>query len=145
MARGYTMGMSSQDTISYLYCDDLPFCNYWELEYYLKPLSGAQRLLRPVSNYLNGNHDIELPVLSLSLVSQLQITKHLVDFIAVAGVCMDFFRKQLHEAAILRQLAGEQLRPVQWRNQAIEIKPIFHGIVVPVQQGTLTKIGRAHV
>lgn len=111
MARGYTMGMSSQDTISYLYCGDFPFCNYWELEYYPKPLSGTQRLLRPVSNYLNGNHDIELPVLSLSLVSQLQITKHLVDFIAVAGVCMDFFRKQLHEAAILRQLAGEQLRP----------------------------------
>lgn len=79
-----------------------------------------------------------LPVLSLSLVSQLQITKHLVNFIAVAGVCMDFFRKQLHEAAILRQLASEQLRPVQRRNQAIEIKPIFHGIVVPVQQGTLT-------
>lgn len=79
-----------------------------------------------------------LPVLSPSLVSQLQITKHLVNFIAVAGVCMDFFRKQLHEAAILRQLAGEQLRPVQRRNPAIEIKPIFHGIVVPVQQGTLT-------
>ena len=62
MARGYTMGMSSQDTIPYLYCDDFPFCNYWELEYYPKPLSGAQRLLRPVSNYLKGNHDIELLV-----------------------------------------------------------------------------------
>lgn len=84
------MGMSLQDTITYLYCGDFPFCNYWEPEYYLKPLSGTQRLLRPVSNYLKGNRDIELPVLSLSLVSQLQITKHLVDFIAVAGVCMDF-------------------------------------------------------
>lgn len=76
-----------------------------------------------------------LPVLSLSLISQLQITKHLVDFIAVAGVCMDFFRKPLHEAAILRQLTGEQLRPVQWRDPAIEIKPIFRGIVVPVHSG----------
>lgn len=67
MARGYTMGMSSQDTIPYLYCDDFPFCNYWEPEYYPKPLSGAQRLLRPVSNYLNGNHDIELPVNTYSV------------------------------------------------------------------------------
>lgn len=62
MARGYTIGISSQDTITYLYCNDFPFCNYWELEYYLKPLSGTQRLLRPVSNYLKGNHDIEFPV-----------------------------------------------------------------------------------
>lgn len=67
MARGYTMGMSLQDTIPYLYCDDFPFCNYWEPEYYLKPLSGAQRLLRPVSNYLKGNHDIELPVNTYSV------------------------------------------------------------------------------
>lgn len=28
MTRGYTMGISSQDTIPYLYCDDFPFCNY---------------------------------------------------------------------------------------------------------------------
>lgn len=54
MARGYTMGMSLQDTITYLYCGDFPFCNYWEPEYYLKPLSGTQRLLRPVSNYLKA-------------------------------------------------------------------------------------------
>lgn len=63
MARGYTMGISSQDTI-------FPFCNYWEPEYYLKSLSGAQRLLRPVSNYLNGNHDIELPVNTYSVRPQ---------------------------------------------------------------------------
>lgn len=67
MARGYTMGISSQDTISYSYCDDFPFCNYWELVYYPKPLSGTQRLLRPVSNYLKGNHDIEFPVNTYSV------------------------------------------------------------------------------
>lgn len=67
MARGYTMGISSQDTIPYLYCDDFPFCNYWKLEYYLKPLSGTQRLLQPVSYYLKGNHDIELPVNTYSV------------------------------------------------------------------------------
>ena len=67
MARGYTMGISSQDTIPYLYCGDFPFCNYWEPEYYPKPLSGTQRLLRPVSNYLKGNHDIELPVNTYSV------------------------------------------------------------------------------
>lgn len=61
------MGMSSQDTIPYLYCDDFSFCTYWEPEYYLKSLSGAQRLLRPVSNYLNGNHYIELPVNTYSV------------------------------------------------------------------------------
>lgn len=70
MARGYTIGISSQDTITYLYCNDFPFCNYWEPEYYLKPLSGTQRLLRPVSNYLNGNHDIELPVNTYSVRPQ---------------------------------------------------------------------------
>lgn len=67
MARGYTMVISSQDTITYLYCDDFPFCNYWEPEYYPKPLSGTQRLLRPVSNYLKGNHDIEFPVNTYSV------------------------------------------------------------------------------
>lgn len=61
------MGMSSQDTIPYLYCDDFLFCNYWEVAYYPKPLSGAQRLLRSVSNYLKGNHDIELPVNTYSV------------------------------------------------------------------------------
>lgn len=70
MARGYTMGISSQDTIPYLYRDDFPFCNYWELEYYPKPLSGARRLLRPVSNYLKGNHDIELLVNTYSVLLQ---------------------------------------------------------------------------
>lgn len=64
------MGMSSQDTSPYLYCDDFPFCNYLEPEYYLKPLSGTQRLLQPVSNYLNGNHDIELPVNTYSVRPQ---------------------------------------------------------------------------
>lgn len=64
------MGMSSQDTIPYLYRDDFPFCNYWELEYYPKPLSGAQRLLRPVSNYLKGNHDIEFLVNTYSVLLQ---------------------------------------------------------------------------
>lgn len=38
-----------------------------EPEYYLKPLSGTQRLLRPVSNYLKGNHDIEFPVNTYSV------------------------------------------------------------------------------
>lgn len=61
------MGISSQDTITYLYFDDFPFCNYWEPEYYLKPLSGTQRLLRSVSNYLKGNHDIELPANTYSV------------------------------------------------------------------------------
>lgn len=61
------MGMSLQDMIPYLYCGDFPFCNYLEPEYYLKSLSGAQRLLRPVSNYLKDNHDIELPVNTYSV------------------------------------------------------------------------------
>ena len=30
-------------------------------------LSGTQRLLRPVSNYLKGNHDIEFPVNTYSV------------------------------------------------------------------------------
>lgn len=61
------MGISSQDTSPYLYCDDFSFCNYWEPVYSLKPLSGTQRLLRPVSNYLKGNHDIEFPVNTYSV------------------------------------------------------------------------------
>ena len=43
----------------------------WDVaQFYPKPLSGAQRLLRPVSNYLKGNHDIELLVNTYSVLLQ---------------------------------------------------------------------------
>lgn len=60
--------------------------------------------------------DIERPsVLSarfLFYILHIQITKYFADPVTVVGVGVDLFRKTLHEAAILRQLAGEHLCPV---------------------------------
>ena len=37
-----------------IWADGFPLCNYLELEYYEKPLTGFSQLLRPVGEYLKG-------------------------------------------------------------------------------------------
>lgn len=70
VAGGYTTGLSPDSSIPYLFHDEFPFCNYWELEFYPKPLSGSQRLLQPVINYLRRDSSIELLVNSYSVLLQ---------------------------------------------------------------------------
>lgn len=69
-ARGYTMGMPPEVPGTCLFGDEFPLCDYLELEYYPKPLSGIQRLLQPVSNYLKGDNAIEFLLNTYSVLLQ---------------------------------------------------------------------------
>lgn len=42
-----------------IWADGFPLCNYLELEYYEKPLTGFSQLLRPVGEYLRGACSIQ--------------------------------------------------------------------------------------
>lgn len=69
-ASGYTMGMPPNVPGACLFNDMFPLCDYLELEYYPKPLSGIQRLLQPVSNYLKSDKSIEFLLNTYSVLLQ---------------------------------------------------------------------------
>ena len=53
-----------------IWADSFPLCDYLELEYYEKPLTGFSQLLRPVGEYLKGACGIQ------SLLNQFILLLH---------------------------------------------------------------------
>lgn len=68
--RGYTVSGDPGEAIPFVFNDDFFICDYLDLEYYRGPLEGIYKLLKPVSNFLKGDHSIEFLLNTYCLLLQ---------------------------------------------------------------------------
>lgn len=66
---GYTMSGDPGETIPFVFHDHL-LHNYLDLEYYRGPLKGIHKLLKPISDFLKGDRNIEYLLNTYCLAQQ---------------------------------------------------------------------------
>lgn len=68
--RGYTVSGDPGEAIPLVFYDDFFVCDYLDLEYYRGPLKGIHKLLKPISDFLKGDRNIEFLLNTYCLAQQ---------------------------------------------------------------------------